>query len=202
MGRRVKIILICAFLVGAWIIAAPFLATGLIVEKPLDHADAIIVLSGSQAYKERTARAAELFRQGLASRVMITNDGGKAGWSPSEQRNVPFVELEQRELIAGGVAPDAITVLPGIVSGTDDEAKALAREVDSDPLASVTIVTSAYHTRRALRTFEKILAGKNVEVGIMHAPANPSPTTWWLRPRGWTSVAAEYVKSAVYYAYY
>ena len=205
MKRKATNILLLAGLFAVWIIFAPFLATFLIVEKPLARADAIIILSGSAVYKERTKKAAELYKQGIAPRVIISNDGGRAGWLDDEKDNLPFVELEQRELIANGVEPEAITVLPGTVSGTDDEAKRLAEEIAARPIGKVLIVTSAYHSRRALRTFEKILAGKNVEIGIAHPPTGeqtPQPNYWWLRPRGWQTVAGEYVKSAVYYLYY
>jgi len=37
-------------------------------------------------------------------------------------------------LVANGVLPDAITVLPGQVTGTDSEAKAMAAEIDTRPL--------------------------------------------------------------------
>ena len=194
-----------AGLFAIWIIIAPFLATALIVEKPLDHADAIIVLSGSATYKERTRKAVELFKQGTAPRIFITDDGTRSGWNSGEEKNIPYVDLEQRELLAGGVSPEAITVLPGTVAGTDDEAKKLAEEVTARPLEKVLVVTSAYHSRRALRTFEKILARKYVEIGIAHPPTGeqtPQPNYWWLRPRGWQTVAGEYVKSVVYYLYY
>ena len=205
MRRNAAFILVPAALIVGWIAVAPFLATWLIVDEPLEHADAIIVLSGSAVYKERTRKAAELYKQGVASRIILTDDGEQAGWSRKEQTNPPFVELEKRELVANGVLPAAITVLPGQVSGTDQEAKALANEISAKPVKSILIVTSAYHTRRALRTFEKILSGKGVEIGIASAPPGeqtPGPNFWWLRPRGWQTVAGEYVKSAVYWVFY
>lgn len=205
MKRKAIFSFVLAVLIIVWIVVAPFLATGLIVEKPLEHADAIMVLSGSAVYKERTQKAAELYKQGVAPRIFITDDGEHAGWSRVERTNLPFVELEQRELISNGIDPKAITVLPGQVSGTDQEAKSLAEEVTARPVKSVLIVTSAYHTRRALRTFQKILAGKDVEIGIAYPPPGeqtPSPDLWWLKPRGWQMVAGEYVKSVVYWMFY
>ena len=206
MKRRfLKLLAVAVCLLVVWAFVAPSLANHLIVEKPLEHADAIIVLSGSAVYKERTKKAAELYKQGVAPRILITDDGAHAGWSRDERTNLPFVELERRELIAGGVLPDSIKVLPGQVSGTDYEAKALSDEIAARPIGSVLIVTSAYHTQRALRTFKKILAGENIEIGIVHPPTGeqtPNPSYWWLQPRGWQMVAGEYVKSAVYYLYY
>ena len=205
MNRKLKFALAAAVVLAVWALIAPSLANYLIVERPLPNADAIIVLSGSAAYKERTQKAAELYKRGVAPRIFITNDGGRAGWSRDERKNSPYVELEQRELIANGVAPDAITVLPGEVFGTDDEATVLAAAIEVNPIHSLVIVTSAYHTRRALRTFEKILGGKGVDIGIEHASigeSNPKPEFWWLRLSGCQTVGAEYLKSAVYWAYY
>lgn len=205
MKRRLIYLLALIVFGCCWLLLAPCLATYLIVDKPLEHADAIVVLSGSAVYKERTRKAAELFKQDVAPRIILTDDGEQAGWSRKEQTNPPFVELEQRELIANGVLPEAITVLPGQVSGTDQEAKALADEITARPVTSILIVTSAYHTRRALRTFEKILAGRDVEIGIAFPPPGdqtPTPTFWWLKARGWQTVAGEYVKSAVYWVFY
>ena len=203
--KSIKYLLIIVLAAIGWSVIAPQLAGHLIVEKPLDQADAMIVLSGSAVYKERTQKAAELYRQGVAPVVFITNDGERAGWSQQEQTNPSYIALAQRELIANGVMPDAIVVLPGIVSGTDQEAQAIKAELDRNQIKSLLLVTSAYHTRRALRTFEKILADKNVEIGVAHPPAGvttPDPNYWWLTPAGWQMVAGEYVKSTVYYFYY
>jgi uncharacterized SAM-binding protein YcdF (DUF218 family) len=203
--KLIKYFLGLMFIAIGWVAVAPQLAGHLIVEKPLDHADAMIVLSGSAVYKERTQKAAELYKKGVAPLIFINNDGERAGWSQQEQTNPPYVELEQRELIANGVMPDAIVVLTGVVSGTDQEVQAIKPELDQRQIKSLLVVTSAYHTRRALRTFEKVLADKDVKIGIAHPPAGvatPDPNYWWLSPSGWQMVAGEYVKSAVYYLYY
>lgn len=164
-----------------------------------------MVLSGSAAYKPRTRKAAQLYRDGVAPLVFITDDGGRGGWSQSEKRNLPFVELAQRELMAGGVLPDAIKILPGQVSGTDSEAQALAIEMESMPLRSVVLVTSPYHSRRALWTFDTILSGKGVRIGMEHSPIDEltsKSANWWLHPRGWREVGGEYVKSIAYWMFY
>ena len=64
----------------------------LITEAPLDHADAIAIMSGSATFKERSQRAAELFHAGRAPRIILTNDNHQGSWSNAEQRNPFFYE--------------------------------------------------------------------------------------------------------------
>ncbi len=200
-----KIVILASIAAVVWVITAPLLARALVVERPLAHADAIIVLSGAKAYRERTQRAAELYRGGIAPLVFITNDGNRAGWSVIERTNPSSVDLETRELVAGGVPRDAIVVLRAEVFGTDHEAKEMLAVAGTRSITSLLVVTSGYHTRRSLRTFEKIFTGTGVEIGIEHPIAgrdSPGPWTWWLTPRGWQMVAYEYVKIAGYYVLY
>jgi len=205
MSRKLKCLGIFAVIVAVWALFAPFLATNLVIHRPLAKADAILILSGSAVYNERTRKAAELYNQGISSKIIVSDDGQRAGWFSGEQNNPRYVDLELRELAAYGVPLEAITILPDTVAGTDEEAKSVAAKLDELNFKSLLVVTSAYHTRRAAWTFEKILAGKGVTIGIDSPPPGdrtPGPTYWWLTPRGWQTVAFEYVKMAVYYAYY
>ncbi|MGC2238034.1 MAG: YdcF family protein [Pyrinomonadaceae bacterium] len=190
-----------------WIFLAPFLAERLIVEKPLQRADAILVLGGSSTYLERTSKAAEVYKKGVAPKIFLTDDGKKGGWNKQEQRNPFFVELARSELIKQGVAEDAIEILPGIVEGTQDEAILLEKTARERNLKSVLLVTSSYHTRRALRTFEKVLQNNNdsVEIGIESPPTGwqtSNPSYWWFSARGWNFVAGEYLKTVYYWLFY
>jgi uncharacterized SAM-binding protein YcdF (DUF218 family) len=207
MSGRIKVLSFFLLLFFIWIFLAPFLAENLIVEKPLDTADAILVLGGSHTYLERTRKAAELYKKGTAAKIYLTDDGEQAGWSQIEQRNPWFVELARKSLIANGVAPENIEILQPQVSGTIDEARLLAETAKRANLKSILIVTSAYHTRRALTTFERAFAENNLptELGIASAPPGiqtPAPRFWWLSVFGWQIVAGEYVKSFGYWVYY
>ena len=207
MNRRLRAAIITSALFLAWIFAAPLLAEHLIVEKPLSHPDAALVLSGSSTYVERTQKAAELYKTGVAPKIFLTDDGERGGWSVAEKRNLPFVELARRRLISGGVPAENIEILKPPVSGTIDEARALFGRSPAEKPQKVLLVTSAYHTRRALWTFEKYFKenGAEIEFGIAAAPAGeqtPTPDYWWLSRRGWDLVAGEYLKFLVYWAYY
>ena len=200
--RILKFVLAAVF---AWVLLAWAAAEALIVRASLAHADAIVVLSGSNAYVERTRRAAELFHEGRAPLVVLTNDDTRGGWSSSQQRNPYFVERAMDELIKDGVPAVKIKVVPGTVSTTHDEALLLREYAVQQGLQSVLVVTSAYHSRRALRSVRQSFDGTRVTVGLETTPMNsttPSPGFWWLRPEGWRTVAAEYVKLAYYRVWY
>lgn len=194
------IILICA-----WGFLAPFLAKNLIVEKPLGKADAILVLSGSSVYIERTTKAAEVYKQGVAPRIVLTDDGGQTGWSRTERRNIPYVEMAQRNLVALGVPAERIEIITPVGSGTIYEAQIFKEKAQKENWKTVLLVTSAYHTRRTLWTFEHVFETENIRLGIAAPPTGeqtPPPAFWWLVPRGWDFVAGEYVKSLYYWVYY
>ena len=201
-----RILLVFIILSVAWIFLAPFLAKGLIVEKNLERADAIFVLGGSSTYLERTQKAAELCKHGRATKIFLSNDGLQSGWNQVLERNPLFVERAHWELVKQGVAEEAIEILPGVVQSTHDEAVELEKTVKERNLKSVLLVTSAYHTRRTLQTFEKVLQDNDfVEIGIESPPAGQqTPTTsyWWLSSRGWSFVAGEYLKIIYYWLFY
>lgn len=207
MKRRIKVLIVIFALFLAWIWVAPFLAESLIVEKPLSRADAILVLGGASTYIERTQKAAELYKSGVAAKIFLTDDGERSGWSRVEKRNPPYVELAQKRLISLGVPAENIEILQPSAAGTIDEARILLAKTQAEKLNKILIVTSAYHTRRALWTFEREFAAANIknELGIAAAPTGeqtPPPDFWWLSHRGWNLVAGEYLKFAVYWAYY
>jgi len=206
-SRSFKVTSFILLLFLFWLFLAPFLAESLIIEKPLERADAILVLGGSHTYVERTQKAAELFKKGVSQKIYLTDDGEQAGWSPIEQRNPPFVELARKSLIAQGVAAENIEILEPQVTGTIYEARILSEKAKSADLKSLLIVTSAYHTRRAFSTFQRIFTENNqsTNLGITSPPTGeqtPPPFSWWLSKFGWQIVAGEYVKSVGYWVYY
>lgn len=204
-SRTFKISIAFLFLLAAWILIAPYLAERLIVERNLEKADAISVLGGSSVYLERTDKAAEMFKQAVAPKILLTDDGEKTGWSRLEKRNIPYVELAQRNLVARGVPIENIEIIKPTGSGTIYEAQLIKEKAGRENWKAVLLVTSAYHTRRTLWTFERVFENENIVLGIVSPPTGeqtPSPNYWWIVPSGWNFVAGEYVKSFYYWLYY
>ena len=198
---RPRILRIVLAVVVGWAIVAALAARFLVVTEPLGAADAIVVLSGSSAYVERTQKAAQLYHEGRAPRVLLTNDHTRGGWDNAQQRNPYFVERAADELMKAGVPADNIEVVPGFAGSTRDEALIIKDYAVRARLKSVLVVTSAYHSRRALRTLRQAMSGTETTVGI-DPTDNGSQVFWWLRPEGWRTVGGEYAKLIYYYFKY
>jgi uncharacterized SAM-binding protein YcdF (DUF218 family) len=204
VGAR-RLLLIAVGALSLWAALAWVAARALIVHAELERADAIVVLSGSKVYVERARRAAQLFHEGRAARIILTNDKQQSGWSVERQSNPLFMERAAAELKAAGVPEASIELLPQEVTSTHEEAMLLREYALSHSLRSVLVVTSAYHSRRALWTWRKVFAGDGVQIGLdAVAPGyqTPGPATWWLHPGGWSLVAGEYVKLIYYWFHY
>jgi uncharacterized SAM-binding protein YcdF (DUF218 family) len=200
-----KRLLVLAVIAAAWVLLAWAAGANLIVAAPLEHADVIVVLSGSASYDERTRHAAELYRARVAPEIILTNDNHQGGWSQAEQRNPYFYERALQALIREGVPPEHIRVLSEPVYSTHDEAVLLRRQADSNAFKSMIVVTSAYHSKRALWILRKNFDGSEVKIGMQPVPTGfqtPRPATWWLHRRGWQDVPSEYFKMVEYWLLY
>jgi uncharacterized SAM-binding protein YcdF (DUF218 family) len=196
--RRVAVAAIALALLPlfAWVCAR-----FLVVRVPVSRADAIVVMSGSATFRERARHAAALYNEGRAPRIVLTNDYLKSSWSPEQQRNPYYYERSRDELLRAGVPDDKITVIMVPIKGTFDEAVLLRKYSDANHLSSLLVVTSAYHSRRALWSFRQVFKGSGKLIGMDPAePGDDTPAvaTWWLHRLGWEMVPTEYVKLVLY----
>jgi len=202
--KRLALLLAVVFLPASMAVAW-IGAKLLIVKAEVTKADAIVVLSGSSTYVERTAWAAKLFREGRAPAVVLTNDGLISGWDKQELRNPFYYELAQRRLQEQGVPADKIYIVSGSAAGTYEESLSIREFATSHNLKSLLIVTSAYHSRRALWSMRRACEGSGIQIGIDSPPPGwqtPSPSVWWARRWGWKVVGGEYVKMMYYWTRY
>lgn len=197
--RRILKFVSCCILIwpfAAWA-GAKFLITG----APLDKADAIVVLGGSAAYKERAHEAARLLFEGRSQLILITNDNMRGPWSSKDQRNLYYYERSFEELEKAGVQPQNIDLAMTPVTSTYDEAQVVREYAQQRGLRSILIVTSEYHSRRALWVYSRVFRDTGVRLGLVSArlgEESPPPATWWLSVRGWKLVPTEYVKMIYY----
>jgi uncharacterized SAM-binding protein YcdF (DUF218 family) len=80
-----------------------------------------------------------------------------------------------------GIDRRRVTILPRLVTNTYDEALAAREFCEAHALGTLMVVTSPYHTRRALATFDTVFRGSPTAVG-MHPAVRTSgamPRRWW-----------------------
>lgn len=197
--RLLLFVMVCAVV---WPLFAWAGAKLLIVKSDLPRADAIVVLSGSSTYIERADWAARQYRAARAPVVVLTDDKLISGWNRVEERNPYFYELAAKELQNRGVPAERIQVISEAVRGTYDESLNVCEYARRHQLTKILIVTSGYHSRRALWSIRHACPGYEIETGVDGPPPGwqtPSPWTWWLHRWGWRVVAGEYVKMIYYW---
>lgn len=148
-----------------------FVGESWIVEDSLERADAIVVLSDDNFYADRSTRAAEVFRQGMAPIVVA-----------SGRRLRPYAsitELMEHDLVERGVPKDKIVRVAHDARNTKEEAQALAQFAAERRWRNVIVVTSNYHTRRARYIFRRVFpVGMSVRVtGARDGDFDPE--RWW-----------------------
>jgi uncharacterized SAM-binding protein YcdF (DUF218 family) len=100
-------------------------------------ADVIVILGGG--WHDRPERAAELFKKRAAPRIIVSGAGD--------------CEINRRALIEAGV-PAGVIELENQSHTTEENARFTIKLLREQKLNRVIIVTSWYHSRRALGTFQ------------------------------------------------
>jgi uncharacterized SAM-binding protein YcdF (DUF218 family) len=149
-----------------------FLATCLVRQDALIPSDIAVSLGGGQACT-RHLYAAELYRRGLAKKVILTGLNFTRGESE---------EIQTRRYLTGLGIADADIFLLKDVRNTRREADALAQLMHDQGWKSALIVTDPYHTRRACYTIQR--AGPDLRFAAAPLPPGPlgwKPERWWSR---------------------
>jgi vancomycin permeability regulator SanA len=163
-SRLLILLLISVMLVSFSRHAARFL----VVDEP-HKSDAIVVLAGET--KVRPMRALELMRQGLATHVFLDVE------TRDRIYDQQLVEIAQR-FVNGLGEGNRVTVCPIMGFSTLAEADDATRCLQSLGARRVLIVTSEFHTRRALMIFRHRLPQYQFSVAAARNPAQFGEA-WW-----------------------
>lgn len=157
-----------------------FLGVGrwLIVEDPLEKAQAIVVLSGGMPV--RAQEAARLYHLGLAPQVWLTRNVEPA--ASLQEMHIAYIGedfFNSRVLMREGVPSNAILILEPAINNTVDEVRIITAELARSKAETVIIVTTKAHTRR-VRTLWRDLSGGRGRAIVRAAPTDPfAPSHWW-----------------------
>jgi hypothetical protein len=171
-----------------WLIAAAILALsvfatragGMLVVDAPQPSDVILVLAGET--DRRPALALLLLEQGYGRRVVID--------VPAEAKIYEFTQLQLAQQYVQGLHRTAsISVCPVVGLSTRDESHDAGKCLAGEDVKSILIVTSDFHTRRALSIFRYELRGKIFSMAATRDGAQFG-TRWWTH-RQWAKTCFE-----------
>ena len=167
---KVRFVLILLVLAAIFFLLAGRL---LLINDP-EHADAIVVLAGETQI--RPQKGVQLLQQGYAPRLILDVS--------NQERIFTFSlpELAQRwEQSFPQSRQMSVCAIMGL--STQEESHEAAQCLKGFNAHNVLIVTSDFHTRRALRTFRHELPASHFSVAAAYNPVSFG-TAWW-RHREW-----------------
>lgn len=171
----------------------PYALYGLDIGEPPERCDAVFVLLGENDI--RPFMAAALVKTGYADEVMF------AQFHPVglTRQDRPDHLVYQDIMLKRGVPAEKIRIFDHPATNTFNESKALIGYMDEHPNATVTVLTSSYHTRRTRWTFRTNLGKHFRRLRFVSAPFDDfDADDWWLHMRGFDYVMIEYLKFAGY----
>lgn len=183
-----------------WVMRVPIL-TG--VGKSLNvgtlpqKSDYVFVLLGNS--ETRPFIAAALYKCGLAKQVLV------AQLQPIYHLNFQQPEdiVTTDALVAQDVLRNDIIFLEHRCASTIDEIIALSKFLKSHPSASVTIVTSDFHTRRTRWTTQQVLKEAAGRCSFVAAPVDGiTADNWWQSEEGFALYVTEGLKLFAYFVQY
>ena len=155
----------------------------LVIDAP-QPSDLILVLAGET--DRRPAHAFELLHEGFGRRVLID--------VPADIKIYDVLQLDLAERYIRNL-PDsaAVRLCPIVGLSTQEETHDVEKCLTPEDGSRILIVTSDFHTRRALSIFRHELPGKTFSVAAAHNPPEFG-TRWWTHRQWAKTLAGEWVR--------
>ena len=150
----------------------------LVKQDHLEKADAIAVLSGG--FPARAFEAVELYHQGYAKQIWLTNPG--RDWPMLEEMGIHYpteANFNYRLLVHAGVPAKAIHILEDPIGNTADEVAVIGDALEEKGDKSIIIVTEKAHTRRVHLLWARLdnPHGRAIIRGVTDDGFDPND--WW-----------------------
>lgn len=162
-----------------------FIGNFLIIRDPLRKADVIIVLAGERG--ERVKFGVSLYQQGYAGKVLFS--GGPIAAFPGGQK-ITWADMMKNYAMTLGV-PEKDIILQNESRSTQEDATFTYRLLQDPLRSSAILVTSPYHSKRALKIFKPVF----IDIKLHSVPVQKSwydAESWWKSSKGQYQVAREY----------
>ena len=200
LTRRVAVAVILLLLLSAAAFL-PFAGRYLVREDPLEPVDAIFVLAGARV--ERWLEAWELTREGATGHVLLSPGRRESAHARLDALGIPYpseAELARDALVQLGLPAARVSILPGDLDNTAEEAVALRRHAASAGWRRILVITSKYHTRRTRFAFRREFDDSGVVIFVRASRHDASvPERWWTRRADVRFVVSELQKLPAYW---
>lgn len=156
------------------------------------HADVIIVLGG-ESKGERTEKAVELYKKGIANKLLFTDGTGRYG----QRKNIDNMVDLARKL---GVPKNAIWKETKAHS-TYQNAEFTKKILLDNHWKSAVVVTTIWHTKRSKFAFDMVYSDSSIRLSYAAAEDKQFQTvnSWWLDGQERKIVVKEWAK-LIYYS--
>ena len=183
-----KFLIVTAFVVIAILthsVWMSWMGAGLVHSDPPYRADVIVALAGDP-YGHRILKAAELVKNGFASKILVSGPPGFYDLHESDLA-IPFA-------VRRGYPADWFIAVPHSAHSTEEEARALYPELVKLHARRVIVATTDYHSARALRLLRASWPG--IEIRMVTASDDFfSPNGWWHNREGRKTFVLEWTKT-------
>jgi len=178
-GARNRAWLTAGALLGCLLVVAAVKASNFLVLDAPRRSDVILVLAGET--DRRPERALQLLAQGYGRRIVLD--------VPADAKIYEFTQLQlARKYIEDLPQAASVSVCPIEGLSTKDESKEAEKCIAREGGKSVLIVTSDFHTRRALSVFRREIPGHEYSVAAARDETQFG-VRWWTH-RQWAKTFA------------
>ena len=181
-GRLRRWIFACGLLAALAVAFAAYAGRILVVDAP-ERSDVILVLAGETDH--RPARGLQLFDQGYGRNVVLDVPAGVEIFG--------FDEVQLAKKYSENRPGASVRVCPIFGLSTHDESHDAAKCLAGMQGTRVLIVTSDFHTRRALSIFRHEVHGKTFSIAASQDAAQFG-TRWWTHRQWAKTLADEWLK--------
>jgi len=163
--HRLQSFIAVALIVGLPPIGLEVARHSLVINRPV-RSDVILVPSGD--FSVRSNRALELAKDGFGDRIVIDEGADVLTFGRT---------LAERRIEQTSGWPFVVTVCPVTKESTSGESRQCGSYLQELGARRVLIVTSDFHTRRALASFKK--TNPSISFSVASVPTGYSAAPWW-----------------------
>lgn len=198
MTRSLLVLFVVFVVTAVWF--WPRAGRFLVIDRPLQPADVIVVLAGTRA--ERLLEGVELYREKMAPVILLSGGRIEVAEEALRSRGIRYpreVDLMKDAVAQLGVPASDIQTFSESVDNTASEATLTRALAGQRGWRRIIVVTSKYHTRRSLFAFERAFRGTGVQVQVRGTRFDGArPERWWRERKDLRFVISEWQKLLAY----